>query len=660
MGYRSSGGPGSDTTAIHDDTSGEINAISEKLVPVIGDNLIIEDSADSNNKKKIQIGNLPASGGSTLITRLADGLAVQKPELYLLESAGTVYLEMEAVGGGDVTYQIDGAEGTLDCTTGAGVGGRAQVALTAGADVNTLEENYVYVTRTGAVLTLAASTSKPTGAFGWVAKVTIQDATTFASEGPMGFQRTTESVNDSRGQISHEREKLRFGDDITGAVPTTTITTNGGSADNVHLEATGGEVYQLHRQTWPAFTTGPYFYGNGLDIYEKLTDLNAALSESDGTSLSGKYFNLIVWGVINKNTSDCKLFVNLPSGSYTGSSDALADVNNTADYSVPSELKSVAFMIARMVLRHQTLSSGTWTEIDTLDIRGTQPGFRVGGTTSIPAGTTFADNAFAVYDDGDPTKQLDFQVSGVTTGTTRTLTIPDKDGTIALLDDTGGVDKSTTFLIEDEFVGKDGGSGRIGQLGWLSAMSGFTVQQLVDTDSDYPGNYTMRGSATVNNFGRWYISQEIFFDDIIKYSLIVNHVDFDNSTNSYSSWMGLMSTATNTWTDIVDGVYFLIKDNDTTLYGVTEASNTRTETNLGTVSADTYYTLEFHYNGTNVQFYVNGVATGSPVTTNLPTSTTTLGPVLAFRNDATNAAQADVTFNYFALKKEGITRNIAL
>lgn len=52
-------GGGSDTTAIHDDTAGEIVAITEKVLPVGADVIIIEDSADSNNKKKVQIFNLP-------------------------------------------------------------------------------------------------------------------------------------------------------------------------------------------------------------------------------------------------------------------------------------------------------------------------------------------------------------------------------------------------------------------------------------------------------------------------------------------------------------------------------------------------------------------------------------------------------------------------
>lgn len=40
---------------------------------------------------------------------------------------------------------------------------------------------------------------------------------------------------------------------------------------------------------------------------------------------------------------------------------------------------------------------------------------------------------FFIQDDGDTTKQLKFQLSGLTTGTTRTLTIPDRDDTIVTL-----------------------------------------------------------------------------------------------------------------------------------------------------------------------------------------------------------------------------------
>jgi hypothetical protein len=56
------GGPGTDTTAIHDDIAAEISVLTEKASPVSGDHLIIEDSAAGNVKKRVQIGNLPAGG----------------------------------------------------------------------------------------------------------------------------------------------------------------------------------------------------------------------------------------------------------------------------------------------------------------------------------------------------------------------------------------------------------------------------------------------------------------------------------------------------------------------------------------------------------------------------------------------------------------------
>jgi hypothetical protein len=46
----------------------------------------------------------------------------------------------------------------------------------------------------------------------------------------------------------------------------------------------------------------------------------------------------------------------------------------------------------------------------------------------------FNDANFLLYDNGDTTKNLQFQLSGLTTGTTRTLTVPNASGTIALLD----------------------------------------------------------------------------------------------------------------------------------------------------------------------------------------------------------------------------------
>jgi hypothetical protein len=58
------GGAGTDTTAIHDNVSDEIHAITVKGTPVGADVIIIEDSAATWQKKSVLISNLPAGSPS--------------------------------------------------------------------------------------------------------------------------------------------------------------------------------------------------------------------------------------------------------------------------------------------------------------------------------------------------------------------------------------------------------------------------------------------------------------------------------------------------------------------------------------------------------------------------------------------------------------------
>ena len=51
-------------------------------------------------------------------------------------------------------------------------------------------------------------------------------------------------------------------------------------------------------------------------------------------------------------------------------------------------------------------------------------------------GTTFLDGSFRVQNTADNSKQLAFDVSSVTAGNTRTLVVPDANGSLALVADT--------------------------------------------------------------------------------------------------------------------------------------------------------------------------------------------------------------------------------
>jgi hypothetical protein len=53
-------------------------------------------------------------------------------------------------------------------------------------------------------------------------------------------------------------------------------------------------------------------------------------------------------------------------------------------------------------------------------------------TTTVP--TTFSDSTFRVQDNADATKQLAFECSGIDTATTRTMTVPNENGTISTQD----------------------------------------------------------------------------------------------------------------------------------------------------------------------------------------------------------------------------------
>ena len=71
------------------------------------------------------------------------------------------------------------------------------------------------------------------------------------------------------------------------------------------------------------------------------------------------------------------------------------------------------------------------------------------------------DANFTVTDDGDASKVLAFQVSGVTTATTRTLIVPDANGTIALTSNKLSAFSSTTSAELAGVISDETGSGKL-------------------------------------------------------------------------------------------------------------------------------------------------------------------------------------------------------
>jgi hypothetical protein len=83
--------------------------------------------------------------------------------------------------------------------------------------------------------------------------------------------------------------------------------------------------------------------------------------------------------------------------------------------------------------------------------------------------------------------------------------------------------------------------------------------------------------------------------------------------------MGLQITDT-TPLDVTDGVFFQKDDGDTNLDFHVEKDNTATSASaVATVADDTFIEVGFDYDGKDkIEYYIDGVKTGTSVTTNLP------------------------------------------
>lgn len=130
------------------------------------------------------------------------------------------------------------------------------------------------------------------------------------------------------------------------------------------------------------------------------------------------------------------------------------------------------------------------------------------GDNSYTGMQTFRDNKFEVVDNSDNTKKVALEVSGVTTGTTRTLTVPDKNGTIAVTSDLAAVSalSTTTNTIVSGSYSVSGSSTIT-----FTATNGFSAGQEVNIDFTrvtdatlVDGKYTIasaNGSSFTINYG---------------------------------------------------------------------------------------------------------------------------------------------------------------
>jgi len=339
----------------------------------------------------------------------------------------TITLHIEKDGGGDLRAIFGTGVYGYDTTPAD------TVTLTAGTDISpTL--NYVYLLESTSTLT-ASTVGFPATEHVAVATVLCQSAASLQTDQAYKVHAWNDhTINGGNGHLSHVNTWIRnqHATWLTGVAQTLTITP--GSPDTVIFTTTSGTGLQLHSHAFPAFAGTPDIYtvNDSATAYNVVTDLASLLLDSTGASMSGRRFALVIWGAISEATGDCKLFVNLPGGTYGSDSGVIADSEGYADRSIPADFKGVGFLISELRLRHQTSGGGTWTSVQEVDLRGRAPTQAGGGSGGGVGGTEFSDNAFTIFNNADNTKIIDWDASGITTGTTRTITMP--DGNLTLID----------------------------------------------------------------------------------------------------------------------------------------------------------------------------------------------------------------------------------
>lgn len=415
---------------------GQIPIGSSAADPSLGNITSTEDLTITNGAGTISI-DFTADTHITTIHGW-DGSSLETSDVTVTAAGGVITLSIEKAGSGNLTVVF--SDGFYTWVTAPDT-----VTLTAGSDISpTL--NYVYLLQSTKTLT-ASTVGWPATEFAAVATVLCQSAASLQTDGAYKVHVWTDHITSpvDQGHLSEINRWIRQQNATwkSGVDQTLTITPNGGAPDDVIFTSAAGIVYQLHDLVFPAFGGTPdvYTVNDSATAYNIVTDLNALLTDSTGASMSGRYFSLVIWGVQSEDSGDCKLMVNLPGGSYITSAALEADSSKFADFSMPADFKGTGFLIYQMNLRHQVASSGTWTSILNIDLRGLFPSLAAGGGTTCD--TTFADNAFRIFDESDSTKELAFEVSAVTTSTTRTITMDDRNIDMDAVPDSFPTDSGT-------------------------------------------------------------------------------------------------------------------------------------------------------------------------------------------------------------------------
>ena len=321
-----------------------------------------------------------------------NGIFLEKLNFTVSKSGATVIGSLERDSGGDLTQKFSDGYTVLDTTPALTIDLTAYVGTDA-----VPKEVFVYILRSAKTVIAASNVDWPVAVEHCkIAHLVLKSvSTTGADGGALVNQNHNDYAFDDTGEghIQDIEHRLRQEPAVYDSGLALTLKnvagaelTTGNSSTRVYPVTEAGEVFQLHRHTFPAFdmyataTDDAHIVNQPTDeggAYLTTTDLVADITHYvDGTAAGvaigiNKYFNLVVWGVQNRSGTPSHIMLNLPTGQYTISGNAVADVDGLSIFDIPSAFKGTGFLIARLTFRK--IGGSQWTYIAQEDLRGKFP-----------------------------------------------------------------------------------------------------------------------------------------------------------------------------------------------------------------------------------------------------------------------------------------------
>lgn len=399
----------------------------------------------------------------------------------------------------DMTMRFSTGDSTLDCPADC------SVAVTVGTD-SSPQANYTYILEsTGAITN--STTGWPAGEHIKVNFSFLPSASFIQTYGAYIEQNWNDGASNgnSTGHITHITQWIRE----QGAT-WFSGTAGEGSDGYVDLKVAGSEAYirvgvglisQVHQQTFSAVDTSNagdtiHVVNHPTTAYLEISDLLDVMVDSTGASMSGKYYNIVIGGIANKTGTHSPIMMNLPSGSYNNEANALNDVDGYDSYAMPREFgkeSSTGFYLARITLKNAGGSGGTLSVSGETDLRGIKQIQSVSGAGAGGSVTDFSDSQFTIFNNTDPTKIGVFDVSGVTTGNTRTVTYQDSDGTMPLLEAT------QTWTADNIFTNASSSQLTVSGQSWFTGTSTYPADVFTEYGGEIFGYSSNHGGLYTNS-----------------------------------------------------------------------------------------------------------------------------------------------------------------